>query len=62
MDILLSSGLHSPKYIQCAKLLSYPHLAKNICLSLSNKLKKNYKKKWLLEFRYVFCEERLNSK
>ena len=24
--------------------------------------KKNYKKKWLLEFRYVFCKKRLNSK
>ena len=31
---VLSSGLHSPKYIQCAKLLSYPHLAKKICESL----------------------------
>ena len=40
---VLSSGLHSSKYIQCAKLLSYPHLAKNICLSLSRKIKKNYK-------------------
>jgi orotate phosphoribosyltransferase len=41
---VLSSGLHSSKYIQCAKLLSYPHLAKNICLSLTNKIKKNYNK------------------
>jgi orotate phosphoribosyltransferase len=41
---VLSSGLHSSKYIQCAKLLSYPYLAKNICLSLSKKIKKNYKK------------------
>ena len=40
---VLSSGLHSSKYIQCAKLLSYPHLAKNICLSLSKKIKKSYK-------------------
>ena len=40
---VLSSGLHSSKYIQCAKLLSYPHLAKNICLSLSKKIKNNYK-------------------
>jgi len=39
---VLSSGLHSSKYIQCAKLLSYPHLAKNICFSLSKKIKKNY--------------------
>ena len=40
---VLSSGLHSPKYIQCAKLLSFPHVAKNICLSLSKKIKKKYK-------------------
>jgi orotate phosphoribosyltransferase len=40
---VLSSGLHSPKYIQCAKLLSFPHLAKNICLSLAKKIKKNFK-------------------
>ena len=24
---ILSSGLHSSKYIQCAKLLSYPYLS-----------------------------------
>ena len=36
----LSSGLHSPKYVQCAKLLSFPHLAKDFCLSLSKKIKK----------------------
>ena len=40
---VLSSGLHSSKYIQCAKLLSYPHWAKNICISLSKKIKRNYK-------------------
>ena len=40
---VLSSGLHSSRYVQCAKLLSYPHLAKSICLSLSNKIRKNYK-------------------
>ena len=40
---VLSSGLHSSKYIQCAKLLSYPHLAKHICLSLSKKIRKSYK-------------------
>ena len=28
---VLSSGLHSSKYIQCAKLLSYPNLADKIC-------------------------------
>ena len=41
---VLSSGLHSSKYIQCAKLLSYPHLAKEICKSLSRKIKKNFSK------------------
>ena len=41
---VLSSGLHSPKYVQCAKLLSYPHLSKNFCNSLSKKIKRNFKK------------------
>ena len=41
---VLSSGLHSSKYIQCAKLLSYPHLADKICKSLAQKIKKNFKK------------------
>ena len=41
---VLSSGLHSSKYIQCAKLLSYPHLAEKICISLANKIKKFSKK------------------
>ena len=40
---VLSSGLHSPKYIQCAKLLSFPNEAKNLCLSLSKKIKSNIK-------------------
>ena len=41
---ILSSGLHSSKYIQCSKLLSYPHLADKICKSLANQIKKKYKK------------------
>jgi len=41
---ILSSGLHSPKYVQCAKLLSFPHLSKKISLSLSSKIKKEFKK------------------
>ena len=41
---VLSSGLHSSKYIQCAKLLSHPHLADKICKSLALKIKKNFKK------------------
>ena len=35
--------MHSPKYIQCAKLLSFPHLAKDICNSLAKKIKKKFK-------------------
>ena len=41
---VLSSGLHSSKYVQCAKLLSFPVLAQKICKSLANKIKKKYKK------------------
>ena len=40
---VLSSGLHSSKYIQCAKLLSFPHIANKICKSLSKKINKNFK-------------------
>ena len=41
---VLSSGLHSSKYIQCAKLLSFPNLADKICKSLANKINKKFKK------------------
>ena len=41
---VLSSGLHSSKYIQCAKLLSQPHHAGEICKSFAKKIKKNFKK------------------
>ncbi len=41
---ILSSGLHSSKYIQCAKLLSFPNLAEKICKSLANQIKKKYQK------------------
>ena len=41
---VLSSGLHSSKYIQCAKLLSFPFLAKYICSSLSKKINKKFKR------------------
>ena len=40
---VLSSGLHSPKYIQCAKLLSYPFIADKICNSLAKKINNNFK-------------------
>ena len=39
---ILSSGLHSEKYVQCAKLLSKPNKAKNLCLSLAEKINKNF--------------------
>ena len=40
---VLSSGLHSPNYIQCAKLLSLPHISDKFILSLSKKIKKKFK-------------------
>ena len=40
---VLSSGLHSSRYVQCAKLLSFPHLADEICISLAKKIKKKFK-------------------
>ena len=41
---ILSSGLHSAKYVQCAKLLSNPTKSISICSSLVEKINKNYKK------------------
>ena len=38
---ILSSGLHSPKYVQCAQLMSKPSQAALICQSLAKKLKVN---------------------
>ena len=40
---VLSSGLHSDKYVQCAQLLSKPTKAKEICLSLAEKINENFK-------------------
>ena len=40
---VLSSGLHSPQYVQCAKLLSKPNQAKKFINSLASKIKKNVK-------------------
>jgi orotate phosphoribosyltransferase len=40
---VLSSGLHSTKYIQCAKLLSHPYKAELICKSLAKQIKKKFK-------------------
>ena len=36
---ILSSGLHSPKYVQCAQLMSKPNKAIKICESLADKIK-----------------------
>ena len=41
---VLSSGLHSPKYVQCAKLLSKPLYASMMSKSLATKIKKKFKK------------------
>lgn len=37
---LLTSGKHSGKYMQCAKLFQYPEYSESICKILSDKLKK----------------------
>ena len=39
---ILSSGLHSDKYVQCAKLLSKPDKSREFCISLSEKIKENF--------------------
>ena len=41
---ILSSGLRSSHYIQCAKLLSYPKQAVAICSSLAEKIRENLSK------------------
>ena len=41
---ILSSGLHSKQYIQCAKLLSHPKKAEAICSSLCKKIKMEFNK------------------
>ncbi len=40
---ILSSGLHSPQYVQCAQLLSKPDKAKKICISLAEKIEKEFR-------------------
>ena len=39
---VLSSGLHSNQYVQCAKLLSNPKKAEIICSSLAHKVRKRF--------------------
>ena len=40
---VLSSGLHSPSYVQCAKLLSFPNKSEKFTKSLAIKIKKKFK-------------------
>ena len=40
---ILSSGLHSPSYVQCAQLLSKPQYSKKICESLADKIKNEFR-------------------
>ena len=40
---ILSSGLHSAKYVQCAQLMSKPNQATKICESLADKIKTEFK-------------------
>ncbi|TCK03991.1 orotate phosphoribosyltransferase [Phorcysia thermohydrogeniphila] len=35
---LLSSGLHSPYYLQCAKVLQYPEYAEELCRELARRI------------------------
>ena len=39
---ILSSGLHSPKYVQCAQLMSHPNKALKLCESLASKIKNEF--------------------
>jgi orotate phosphoribosyltransferase len=41
---ILSSGLHSSQYVQCAQLLSKPFKAEKFCISLADKISKEFNK------------------
>jgi len=40
---ILSSGLHSAQYVQCAQLLSKPYKSAEFCKSLAEKISKEFK-------------------
>jgi orotate phosphoribosyltransferase len=40
---ILSSGFHSPQYVQCAQLLSKPHKSADFCKSLAEKISAEFK-------------------
>ena len=50
---ILSSGLHSPKYVQCAQLMSKPHIANKLCQSLAEKIKKEFEKSLNQEVKLI---------
>ena len=54
---ILSSGLHSPNYIQCAQLLSKPKKASILCKDLSKKILNDHKDFDLLEIISVAVRE-----
>lgn len=41
---ILSSGLHSAKYIQCARVMMFPKIAEELCSILATDILKNIKK------------------
>ncbi|MEW6556925.1 MAG: orotate phosphoribosyltransferase [Elusimicrobiota bacterium] len=49
---LLSSGLHSDKYIQCAKVLQYPNIAEQLAKALIKKILSTYQ---LINLSTVSC-------
>ena len=40
---ILSSGLHTSQYVQCAQLMSKPEKANKICVSLAKKIENEFK-------------------
>ena len=51
---VLSSGLHSSKYVQCAQLMSNPNKAIKICESLASKIKNEFNDFDLILFEALF--------
>ena len=58
---VLSSGLYSPSYVQCAKLLSFPHKAEKFTKSLASKFKIiRHKNKKYAFFKKLFSSFKKN--
>ena len=58
---ILSSGLHSPQYVQCAQLMSVPDKAQSICNSLAEKIKNDYRKKLINRTVKVLFENKMSN-